>query len=93
MGAMLTSWQAPKDEFVVTLGRVRSVLRDLRAETQQTAAEHERMAAWYAPHGDEPAARVERRTAASQRQLLADLAAAFQALEGTVSAALDQLDP
>jgi hypothetical protein len=88
---MLMSWQAHKDGFAVNLGRVRSALRDLRAETQRTAAEHERMAAWYAERGDEPAARLERRTAASQRQLLADLAAAFQSLEGTVAAALDQL--
>jgi hypothetical protein len=93
MGAMLTKEQPEPDEVRRTLARARSALDDLRVETQQTAAEHERMAAWYAGHGDEPAARVERRTAASQRQLLADLAAAFQALEGTVSAALDQFDP
>ncbi len=57
------------------------------------AAEHERMAAWYAEHDDETAARMERSTAMSQRQPLADLDAAFQALQGAMSAALDQLDP
>jgi uncharacterized alpha-E superfamily protein len=90
---MLTNWQAHKDAVVVTLGRVGSALHELRAETQRTAAEHERMAAWYAQHGDEPAARMQRRTAASQHQLLADLDAAFHALQDTMSAALDQLDP
>jgi hypothetical protein len=96
MGAMLTSWQEQQeqqDEYVLTLGRVRSALYHVGRKTQRTAAEHERMAAWYAEHGDESAARLQRHAAASQRQLLADLAAAFQALEGTVSVALDRLDP
>jgi hypothetical protein len=65
---------------------------DLRVETQQTAAQHERMAAWYTEHDDQAAARMESRTAAVQRQLLADIDAAFEALEAAVYAALE-LDP
>jgi hypothetical protein len=65
---------------------------DLRVKTQQTAAQHERMAVWYTEDGDQAAAQMERRTAAVQRQLLADLDAAFEALEAAVSAALE-LDP
>jgi hypothetical protein len=80
---MLTSWQEQSEEFVLTLGRVRSALRHVGMKTQRTAAEHERMAAWYADHGDE-SARLQRHAAASQRRLLADQAAAFQALEGAV---------
>lgn len=89
----MTSWQEQREEFVLTLGRVRSALRHVGMKTQRTAAEHERMAAWYAEHGDESAAQRERHAAVSQQQLLADLAAAVQALEGTVSGALDRLDP
>jgi hypothetical protein len=70
----------------------RSALDDLRVETRQSAAEHERMAAWHVGRGDQVAAQMERRTAAVQRQLLADLDAAFEALEAAVSAALE-LDP
>jgi hypothetical protein len=50
------------------------------------------MAAWYTEHDDQAAARLERRTAAAQRQLLADIDAAFGALEAAVYAALE-LDP
>jgi hypothetical protein len=50
---MLTSWQEQRPEFVLTLGRFRSALRHVGMKTQRTAAEHERMAAWYAEHGDE----------------------------------------
>jgi hypothetical protein len=88
-GAMLTSWQEQRPEFVLTLGRFRSALRHVGMKTQRTAAEHERMAAWYAEHGDACAARLQRHAAASHRRLLADLAAAFQPLEGTASGALD----
>ncbi len=50
------------------------------------------MAAWYTEHDDQAAARLGRRTAAAQRQLLADIVAAFGALEAGVYAALE-LDP
>jgi hypothetical protein len=86
---MLTSWQEQRPEFVLTVGRFRSALRHVGMKTQRTAAEHERMAAWYAEHGDACAARLQRHAAASHRRLLADLAAAFQPLEGTASGALD----
>jgi hypothetical protein len=89
LGAMLTRGQAEPDEVIRTLARARSALGDLRAETQRTAAEHERMAAWYAERGDQAYAQMERRTAAVQRQLLADLDAAFEALEAAVSAVLE----
>jgi Ser/Thr protein kinase RdoA (MazF antagonist) len=79
--------------WVLTLGRVRSALHHVGRKTQRTAAEQERMAGWYAEHGDQAAARLQRHAAASQRQLLADLTAAFQARDGTVSAALDRLGP
>ena len=80
------------DEVTRTLARARSAMDDLRVETQQTAAQHERMAAWYTEHDDQAAARMESRTAAVQRQLLADIDAAFEALEAAVYAALE-LDP
>jgi hypothetical protein len=86
---MLTKGQAEPGEVARTLARARSALDDLRVETQRTAAQHERMAAWYAGHGGQADAEVERHTAAVQQQLLADLAAAFQALEAAVSAALE----
>jgi hypothetical protein len=89
---MLTKGQAEPDEVTRTLARARSAMGDLRVETQRTAAHHERMAAWHTEHGDQAAARMERRTAAVQRQLLADLDAAFEALEAAVSAAFE-LDP
>jgi hypothetical protein len=92
MGAMLTKGQPEPDEVTRTLARARSALDSLRVETQQTAAEHERMAAWHAECGDQAAAQTERRTAAVQRQLLADLDAAFEALEAAVSAVIG-LDP
>jgi hypothetical protein len=47
------------------------------------------MAAWYAEHNDQAYAQMERHTAAVQQQLLADLDAAFEALEATVSALLE----
>jgi hypothetical protein len=90
--AMLTSWQAQQDEIILTLAGVRAALHGVRVEIQRTAAQHEQLADWYVKQGDEAAAWVERRAAAVQRQRLADLNAAFQALEEAVSAAID-LDP
>ena len=84
--------QAMEAKIARILARVRSALHDVRVETQRTAAEHEQTAAWYAEQGDEAAAWMERRTATVQRQRLADLDAALEALEDAVSAALD-LDP
>jgi hypothetical protein len=89
---MLTKGQAEPNEVKQTLARVRSAMDDLRVETQRTAAQHERMAAWYTEHGDQALAEMERHTAAVQRHLLADLDAGFQALEDAVSTALEQ-DP
>jgi len=84
--------QAQPDEVTRILARARSALDDFRAETQAIAAQHEQMAAWYAEHGDQAAARLERRTATVQQQLLAELDAAFDAMEAAVYAALE-LDP
>jgi hypothetical protein len=92
MEAMLAAWQAQQKEVVLTLARVRSAMRDVRVELQRAVAEHERMAVWYAEHGNEDAAWVERRTAEVQRQRLAEMDAAFHGLEDAVSAAVE-LDP
>jgi hypothetical protein len=89
---MLTGSQAEQDEIVRTFARVRSALHGVRVKTQRTAAEHERLAGWYVEQGDEVAARMEGRVAAAQRQRLADLDAALDALDAAVSTALDQ-DP
>jgi hypothetical protein len=86
---MLTKGHAKPDEVKQTLARVRSAMDDLRIETQRTAAQHERMAAWYTEHSDQALAEMERHTAAVQRHLLADLDAGFEALEVAVSAALE----
>ena len=91
-GAMLTKDQAQRDEFVLTLAGVRSTLQGVRVETRRAADRHEQMATWYAEHGDEAAAWMERRTAEVQRHLLAELHGAFQALEKAASAVLE-LDP
>jgi hypothetical protein len=84
--------QAGPEEVARTLARARSALDDFRAETQRLAAEHARLAARYTQRGDQAAARLERRTAVVQHQLLADLEAAFDALQAAVSAVL-ALDP
>lgn len=88
--------QTVEDQIMPALARVRPVLGEVRVQAERTATEHEQMAAWYTRHGDHAAAGVERRAAAVQRQRLADLDAAFQALEEAVSAALNldsYLDP
>jgi hypothetical protein len=90
--AMLATWQAQQEEIVLTLARVREALHDVHVELQRAAAEHERMAVWYAEHGNKDAAWVERQKAAAQRQRLADMDAAFHGLEEAVSAAVE-LDP
>jgi hypothetical protein len=89
---MPTSARAMADNSARTLAHVRSASHDVRVQTQPTAAEHERIAAWYAEHADEAAAWMQRRAATVQRQRLADVDAARQALEDAASAALD-LDP
>jgi hypothetical protein len=81
-----------QDQIRRALGLVRSALQEVRVESQRTAAEHDRLAAWYAKHHDQAAAWMERRAATMQRLRLADLDAALQALEEAVSATLDQ-DP
>lgn len=80
--------QTVKDQLLPALARLRPVLGEVCAQAQRTATEHEQMAAWHAKRGDHAAAGMERRAAAVQRQRLADLEAAFQALERAVSAAL-----
>ena len=81
--------QAMADEIIPALTRLRFVLEEIRLETLQTAADHEHLAAWYAKHRDLAAAHMERTTAAARRQRLADLDAAFEALEQALSAALE----
>ncbi len=79
-----------QDQIRQALGLVRSALQEVRVQIQRTAVEHDRMAAWYAKHHDQAAAWMERRSATMQRQRLADLDAALQALEEAVSDAFDQ---
>jgi len=81
--------QAQPDQVTRTLARARSALDAFRGETQRLAAQHERLAVRYAQHGDQAAAQLERRTAALQPQLLAELDAAFEAMQGAVYAALE----
>lgn len=61
-------------------------------ETRRTATEHDLLAAWHAKRGEVDAARAERHAAAVQRLRLAELDAAFDALDKAAFAALD-LDP
>src|SRR6266496_4766757 len=79
-----------QDQIREALELVRSALQEIRVQIQRTAAEHDRMAAWYAKHHDQAAAWMEWRAAAIQRGRLDDLDAALQALEEAVAGALDQ---
>jgi hypothetical protein len=79
---------AMQDQIMPALGRVRSILYEVQVQTEQTAIEHERMAAWHTKRGEQAAARMERRAAAVQQQRLADLDAAFGALQKAISTAL-----
>jgi len=79
---------AMQDQIMPALGRVRSILYEVQGQTEQTAIEHERMAAWHTKRGEQAAARMERRAAAVQQQRLADLDAAFGALQKAISTAL-----
>jgi hypothetical protein len=81
--------QTVKDQILPALARLRPVLGEVCVQAERTATEHQQMAAWYAKRGDHAAAGMERRAAAVHRQRLADLDAAFQALEEAVSAALN----
>src|SRR6266498_1917307 len=91
LGAMLTRWQAEQ-----TRSHGPSLAPDRRWTTSVSRPNKRPpsmgMAAWYTEHDDQAAARLGRRTAAAQRQLLADIVAAFGALEAGVYAALE-LDP
>jgi trehalose-6-phosphatase len=79
---------AMQDQIMPALGRVRSILYEVQVQTEQTAIEHKRMAAWHTKRGEQAAARMERRAAAVQQQRLADLDAAFGALQKAISTAL-----
>lgn len=79
---------AMQDQIMPALGRVRSILYEVQVQTEQTAIEHERMAAWHTKRGEQAAARMERRAAAVQQQRLADLDAAFGALQKAISTVL-----
>ncbi len=52
---------AMQDQIMPALGRVRSILYEVQVQTEQTAIEHERMAAWHTKRGEQAAARMERR--------------------------------
>jgi hypothetical protein len=84
--------QAARKQILPTLARVRSILDELSAEIQRTATEHELLADWHTKRGEAHAARSQRRAAAVQHLRLADLEAAFDALDKVAFAALD-LDP
>ena len=79
-------------EILAALERIRSILDEVRADTQRTAAQHERLAAWHTKRGEAHAARHQRHAAAVQQLRLADVEAAFVALDAVTLAALDR-DP
>lgn len=81
--------QAAADQILSALARVRSILDEVSAQIQRTATAHERLAAWHARRGETDAVRSERQAAAVQQLRLADLDAAFDALDKAAFAALD----
>jgi uncharacterized membrane protein YqiK len=89
---MTVGSKAVREQILPALARVRSILDEVSVEAQRTATEHDLLAAWHAKRGDANAARLERQAAAVHQLRLADLDAAFDALDRAAFAALD-LDP
>jgi hypothetical protein len=76
-------------EILAALARIRSILDEVNADTKHTATQHERLAAWHTKRGEAHAARNQRHAAAVQQLKLADLDAAFDALDLVALAVLD----
>lgn len=79
-------------EILAALARIRSILDEVSADTKRTATQHERLAAWHTKRGEAHAARNQRHAGAVQQLKLADLDAAFEALDLVALAVLDR-DP
>jgi hypothetical protein len=79
-------------QILAALARIRAILDEVSADTKRTATEHERLAAWHTKQGEAHAARSQRHAGAVQQLRLADLDAAFDALD-TLSVAVLGLDP
>lgn len=79
-------------EVLAALARIRSILDEVSADTKRTATQHERLAAWHTKRGEAHAARNQRHAGAVQQLKLADLDAAFDALDLVALAVLDR-DP
>jgi uncharacterized protein YegP (UPF0339 family) len=79
-------------EILAALARIRSILDEVSADTKRTATQHERLAAWHTKRGEAHAARNQRHAGAVQQLKLADLDAAFDALDLVALAVLDR-DP
>jgi len=79
-------------EILAALARIRSILDEVSADTKRTATQHERLAAWHTKRGEAHAARNQRHAGAVQQLKLADLDAAFEALDLVALAVVD-LDP
>jgi hypothetical protein len=79
-------------EILAALARIRSILDEVSADTKRTATQHERLAAWHTKRGEAHAARNQRHAATVQQLKLADVAAAFDALD-LVAVAVRDLDP
>jgi hypothetical protein len=84
--------RAASEQILPALARVRSILDEVTAQARRAATEHDQLAAWYAKRGEPNAAQVERQAAAVHRLRLADLDAAFDALDKAAFATLD-LEP
>jgi uncharacterized protein YegP (UPF0339 family) len=79
-------------EILAALVRIRSILDEVSADTKRTATQHEQLAAWHTKRGEAHAARNQRQAAAVQQLRLADLDAAFDALDVVALAVVDR-DP
>ena len=79
-------------EILAALARIRAILDEGSADIKRTATQHERLAAWHAKRGEAHAARNQRHAAAVQQLKLADVDAAFDALDLVALAVLDR-DP
>jgi hypothetical protein len=91
-GEMMVRSQAAQAQMLAALARIRSILDEVSADTKRTATQHDRLAAWHTKRGEAHAARSQRHAAAVQQLRLADLDAAFDALD-TVTVAILDLDP
>jgi hypothetical protein len=91
-GKMTVRSHAAQAEILAALARILAILDEVSLETQRTVTQHERLAAWHTKRREAHAARSQRHAAAVQQLRLADLDAAFDALD-TVTVAVLDLDP